>query len=70
MTEITQPSTQQWHALPSEELVATLRSSAAEGLDAAEVTRRLSVDGPNVLAADSGPTLGALVLAQVRNPMV
>jgi Ca2+-transporting ATPase len=38
-----------WHALPIEELAGRLATDPLRGLPAAEASRRLAVDGPNVL---------------------
>ena len=44
-----QPTSAFWHALPADEVIARLRTDPAEGLDAAEASRRLASFGPDHL---------------------
>src|SRR5215468_8225103 len=59
-----------WHALPADEVVARLQTDLAEGLDAAEASRRLARFGPNRLP--EGKQRGPLMrfLAQLNNILV
>ncbi len=58
-----------WHALDGEEVCAALDTSPA-GLTLAEAERRLEVHGPNALAAARGVSKLAILIAQIKNPLV
>jgi P-type Ca2+ transporter type 2C len=73
MTTIDQPEAATaeaaWHALPAEEVAARLSVDVEEGLDAAEVSRRLAEYGPNVLRTEPPPSLWEVARGQLSNPM-
>ncbi len=61
--------TSDWHALPPDEALAALESSA-EGLDDDEARRRLERDGPNRLTPHPGRSALRRLLDQVVQPLV
>jgi magnesium-transporting ATPase (P-type) len=62
-------SEERWHSLGEEEVRAELESRP-EGLEAQEVAQRLQYYGPNTLPVKAPPTLWAILLHQVRNPLI
>ena len=58
-----------WYSTSAEAAAARLGVSMEHGLDAAEVTRRLAEYGPNQLATEPPPSLWAVALGQLSNPM-
>ena len=66
----TEDAPRPWHALDAQAAAEELGVSTSVGLTSAEAAARLAADGPNELAAESGPTIPQLILAQVANPMV
>ncbi|MFV3076238.1 cation-transporting P-type ATPase [Niveispirillum fermenti] len=58
-----------WHALPEADVFAALATSVS-GLDAAEVQRRLRVNGPNQLPAAPGKHPIMRLLAQFNNALI
>jgi len=56
-----------WHALDVAEASRQLATPVETGLDAAEAARRLSLYGPNQIAAAPRPTFMQLLLAQFNN---
>ena len=52
-----------------EDVVAASGSDVERGLTGAEASRRLATDGPNAITAEKPPSLLAVALAQLRNPM-
>ena len=61
---------QPWHALPPEEAIARLRTSAGAGLDAEEVARRQVESGPNVLTEGHRRPPWRMLLDQFSDFMV
>ena len=55
-----------WHALPEDDLLARLRTTA-EGLTSAEARRRLTEYGPNSLPTESGISPWRILLGQLRS---
>jgi magnesium-transporting ATPase (P-type) len=58
-----------WHAEDPEAIAQSL-DTTDDGLDEAEVERRLREHGPNTLAEDSGPSKLTIVLNQFRSPLI
>jgi Ca2+-transporting ATPase len=58
-----------WHQLSAADTATRLEVSPGDGLDAAEVERRLVEHGPNELASEPSPSVWAVAGAQVANPM-
>ncbi|TFF27549.1 HAD family hydrolase [Jiella endophytica] len=58
-----------WHAVSRDDALARLASSSA-GLAAAEAGRRLELVGPNALPQAPGRSLVAIVLGQLRSPLI
>ena len=59
-----------WYAQdPEAALARACRSIPSQGLDAAEVQRRLAEYGPNQLATEPPPSLWSVALGQLSNPM-
>jgi magnesium-transporting ATPase (P-type) len=62
-------SEERWHFLDEQDVYEELQSRA-EGLDEQEAARRLQVYGPNTLPVKEAPTLWAILLHQVLNPLI
>jgi magnesium-transporting ATPase (P-type) len=62
-------SEEKWHSLEVADVYEELQSRL-EGLDAQEAAQRLQFYGPNSLPAKEPPTLWAILLHQVRNPLI
>lgn len=60
---------QAWHSLDTKDVLAALGSSP-DGLTSAEAERRLQTHGPNVIAAARGVSRLAILVAQLKNPLV
>jgi magnesium-transporting ATPase (P-type) len=60
---------EKWHAMVAGDVYKELQSGP-EGLDPEEALRRLSFYGPNTLPSKEPPTLGAILLHQVKNPLI
>ena len=58
-----------WHAHAADEVLQALGSSAT-GLSEREAEERLAAHGPNRLPQAAGPSAAALLLAQVRSPLM
>src|SRR5687768_2029628 len=58
-----------WHALSPEDVLTEVRSNS-DGLGSNEVRDRIAQFGPNVLGSDRGVSVSALLLRQLRNPLV
>jgi len=69
-TPVPEPAAEPWHSLTPAEAAEKLGTDPAAGLSAADAARRLAADGPNTLDTGGGVSIGALVWAQVANPMV
>ena len=59
----------EWHAEPADDVLRALGSSAT-GLSDREARERLATHGPNRLPQTAGPSAAALLLAQVRSPLM
>ncbi|HET6986389.1 MAG TPA: cation-transporting P-type ATPase [Kribbella sp.] len=57
------------YSLRTDEVVAAAGSDAVRGLSGTEAASRLSSHGPNEIAAEKPPSLWAVALAQLRDPM-
>nr|MCU0558093.1 cation-transporting P-type ATPase [Desulfobacterales bacterium] len=62
-------SEEKWHSLEAADVYEELQSRL-EGLDAQEAAQRLQFYGPNSLPAKEPPTLWAILLHQVLNPLI
>ncbi len=62
-------SDREWHAEAPDDVLRALGSSAA-GLSDREAQERLATHGPNRLPQTAGPSAAALLLAQVRSPLM
>ena len=60
----------EWHALPVEEVVASLETDASGGLSAEEVRRRLERFGANALPEPRRRSLLSIFLGQFRSPLI
>jgi len=60
---------ERWHSLSEQEVYQELQSSP-EGLDDKEAAHRLSFYGSNELPAKKPPSIWAVLLHQVRNPLI
>jgi len=60
---------EKWHSLEEVEVLEELQS-LPEGLDDGEAAERLRFYGPNILPAQEPPTLWAILLHQVLNPLI
>ncbi len=58
-----------WYAQEAERAVAALETDASDGLSAAEAAGRLEKYGRNEIAAEPPPSMWAIVLLQLRDPM-
>ncbi len=58
-----------WHALDEQYVHGKLQSSL-EGLDDEEVAHQLAFYGPNALPTKKPPTVWAILLHQVLNPLI
>jgi Ca2+-transporting ATPase len=57
------------YALEAQEVVAALGTDATRGLGAQEAAARLSAVGPNRITGEKPPSVPAIALGQVRDPM-
>ncbi|MGD8543365.1 MAG: HAD-IC family P-type ATPase [Desulfobacteraceae bacterium] len=62
-------SSEDWHALEEADVFEMLQSRSG-GLEAREAERRLAFYGPNSLPTKEPPTLWAILLHQVLNPLI
>lgn len=69
MPDLNTDTPPRWHALTPEQAAQQLDASIS-GYSSETATERLASGGPNVLEAEKGVSLAALVLSQVANPMV
>nr|WP_231505321.1 cation-translocating P-type ATPase [Cellulomonas sp. URHE0023] len=69
--EITTPQSEptRWWSRTPDETATELESNLATGLSSAQVSERQARFGPNKLTAQAPPSLWAVVLQQVRDPM-
>ncbi|WP_210191078.1 HAD-IC family P-type ATPase [Aurantimonas sp. 22II-16-19i] len=58
-----------WHEISCDDVLSRLGASL-EGLSSAEAERRLSTHGLNVLPQPSGRSLAAIVLGQLKSPLI
>jgi P-type Ca2+ transporter type 2C len=58
-----------WYAEDSQAALAAFDSDAASGLTASEAADRLARYGPNEIAGEKPPSVWAIALEQLRNPM-
>jgi len=58
-----------WHTQTPEQVVAELAVDPDQGLNDAEVERRLETYGPNQLATEPPPSLWVVARGQLANPM-
>jgi magnesium-transporting ATPase (P-type) len=68
-TQARRLSEEKWHFLENQEVLEELQGRP-EGLDEQEVAQRLQFYGPNTLPVKEPPTLWAILLHQVRNPLI
>jgi P-type Ca2+ transporter type 2C len=61
--------TLEWHAADAERVLAACGSSS-RGLTAAEAAERLDAFGANQLVAQQGPSVAALIVKQLRSPLI
>ena len=59
----------EWHLLEAAAVAVALGTDARSGLSDAEAARRLREHGPNLLTEDAKPSVVAVALSQVRDPM-
>jgi Ca2+-transporting ATPase len=59
-----------WHAMATDEVVASLDTDAITGLSAGEAASRLDRFGPNELAAREGPRVVGMFLGQFNDYMI
>jgi P-type Ca2+ transporter type 2C len=57
------------YSLTADEVVAAARSDAVAGLSGTEAANRLTTYGPNEIAAEKPPSIWAVALTQLRDPM-
>ncbi len=62
-------SEEKWHSLEAQEVYDELQSRL-EGLDQQEAAERLRFYGPNALPVKKPPTIWAILLHQVLNPLI
>jgi len=60
---------EKWHALEEQDIYEQLQSGP-DGLDAQEAGERLKYYGPNTLPVKEPPTIWAILLHQVLNPLI
>ncbi len=65
----TQEATKSWHAVDVAAVVAAFGSDAKRGLGATEAAARLARVGPNAIAGEKPPSVWAVALGQLRDPM-
>ena len=58
-----------WFAQDADRVVAAMETDAERGLSRSEAASRLSRYGPNQIAAEKPPSLWAVALQQLRDPM-
>ena len=58
-----------WFAQDADRVVAAMETDAERGLSRSEAASRLSRYGPNQIAAEKPPSLWAIALQQLRDPM-
>lgn len=58
-----------WHVQDVESVVSALESDSTGGLSSAEIDDRRTRFGDNVIAAEPAPSVAALVLLQLKDPM-
>ena len=58
-----------WHALSPDEVRVRLDTDLDHGLTASEAAARLARAGPNALQKEAKPSVWAVALEQVRDPM-
>jgi len=60
---------EKWHSLEAQDVYEELQSRP-EGLDDREAAERLRFYGPNTLPVKEPPTLWAVLLHQILNPLI
>ena len=65
----TPESTRSWFALDADAVLAAMGSDAEQGLSAQEAASRLTRIGPNQIAREKPPSIWAIALGQMRDPM-
>jgi hypothetical protein len=60
---------EKWHALEEQDVYEELQSGV-DGLDEQEAGQRLAYYGPNTLPVKEPPTIWAILLHQVLNPLI
>jgi Ca2+-transporting ATPase len=65
---VTEPTTD-WYARTAADVAAAQGVDPSEGLTAAAAADRLAQHGPNRITAEPQPSMGAVALAQLRDPM-
>jgi Ca2+-transporting ATPase len=60
---------QPWFAQDADRVVAAVETDAAQGLRSSEAAARLSRYGPNQIAGEKPPSVWAVALVQLRDPM-
>ena len=58
-----------WWARPADDVAAAHGVAPDEGLSSASASDRLAQFGPNRIAAEKPPSVWAIALAQLRDPM-
>jgi Ca2+-transporting ATPase len=66
---VTAEPRERWFAQDADRVVAAMGSDAERGLSRAEAATRLSRYGPNQIAGEKPPSVWAVALAQLRDPM-
>ena len=69
MTELATPPTTEPFAQDQAAVVAAAGSDAENGLATAEAAQRLAQHGPNEITGEAPPSVWAIALAQLREPM-
>ena len=58
-----------WHTVSVDDAATQLTVDVAEGLSPEEAAQRLTTFGPNALPTEPSPSMWAVALTQLRNPM-
>ena len=58
-----------WHGMPADETLAELGSNDEVGLSGSAAAKRLAESGPNSIVSEPPPTIWAVALNQLRDPM-
>ncbi|HEX4174386.1 MAG TPA: HAD-IC family P-type ATPase, partial [Acidimicrobiales bacterium] len=68
-TDATAPQAAAWFALDVDAVAAGVASNLERGLSSADAARRLEGVGPNEIAKETPPSVWAVALTQLRDPM-